>query len=425
MQRVFSAFEIAEQVGKVGMIHRPRSAIQDQVLLGHVGHVIALVVLSEQVIERLVLSRTTVFRDCRIPFIGVGELWIDIKHHPAKRMFAVSDNLSEVIFRVRFQHDTSTFYLAKIRRRAIDVHRTNSRYRKQIVNLTLTVLNVVAPVFLLAAVGFTWVKLGFEYRLEFVTRLSMTLAVPCLIFVALMQAEIDPAALSALSLASLVAYVGVTVAIAVLIKLTGLDQRTYLAPLSYGNTGNLGLPLALFAFGDLGLSYAVVVFAVMAILSFSFGIWVVSGGGGLGKLVREPMVAATLLGALFLWQGWETPLFLTNALDLIGQMAIPIMLITLGVAIARLTPSRVGRAVWLSAAKFVICTGIAWGTGLWFGLDPVAFGVLVVQLATPVAVTSYLLAEKYEADADAVAGLVVVSTLMSVALLSLLLAIVI
>ena len=53
------------------------------------------------------------------------------------------------------------------------------------------------------------------------------------------------------------------------------------------------------------------------------------------------MVAATLLGGLFLWQGWQTPIFLTNALELIGQMAIPIMLITLGVAVARMTPGHV------------------------------------------------------------------------------------
>ena len=72
-------------------------------------------------------------------------------------------------------------------------------------NLALTVLNITAPVFLLAAVGFTWVKLGFEYRVEFVTRLAMTLSVPCLIFVALMKTEIDPEALAALTLASLVA----------------------------------------------------------------------------------------------------------------------------------------------------------------------------------------------------------------------------
>ena len=70
-------------------------------------------------------------------------------------------------------------------------------------NLIPTVLQVVAPVFLLAGIGFTWVKLGFEYRLQFVTRMSMTLAVPALIFTALMKAEIDPAALNSVVMATL------------------------------------------------------------------------------------------------------------------------------------------------------------------------------------------------------------------------------
>ena len=289
-------------------------------------------------------------------------------------------------------------------------------------NLTLTVLEIVAPVFLLAGIGFGWVKLGFEYRIQFVTQLAMTLSVPCLIFVSLMNTEIDPAALTALSLASVVAYGAVTVFAAVLVMVLRLNRRTYLAPMIFGNTGNLGLPLALFAFGETGLSYAVVVFAIMAIWSFTFGIWLVAGAGSFGKVLREPLVWATLLGALFLWQDWETPKFLTNTLSLLGQMAIPMMLITLGVAVARLSPGGIGRAVLLSALKLGICVGVAWCAASWFNLDDVAFGVLVLQVATPVAVTSYLLAEKYGADAQAVAGLVVVSTLMSVGALPLILA---
>lgn len=288
-----------------------------------------------------------------------------------------------------------------------------------------TVLNVVLPVFLLASLGFAWVKIGWDYPLEFVTRLSMTVAVPCLIFTALMQTEIDPAALSALSIAAVVAYGVVTIGIAAVLWAAGLRMRDYLAPLAFGNTGNLGLPLVMFAFGDVGLSYGVVVFAVMAIFSFTFGTWVVAGGGSLLKLVQEPMVAATILGAVFLWQGWETPVFLTNGLELAGQMAIPIMLITVGVAVAGLNPGRVGRAVLLSLAKLVICTGLAFAVGKWFALDPVAFGVLVIQVGTPVAVTSYLIAQKYGADAEAVASLVVVSTLISVVALPLILAFVI
>ena len=289
-------------------------------------------------------------------------------------------------------------------------------------NLILTVLEVVAPVFLLAAIGFAWVKLGFDYRIEFVTRMAMTLSVPCLIFTALQRTEIDPKALTGVLFAALAAYGLVTLGCFAMVALGRLEIRTYLAPLIFGNTGNLGLPLALFAFGDEGLGYAVVIFAIMAIYSFTFGVWLVSGGGSPLKVVKEPLVAATILGAVFLWNGWTTPKFLTNTLELIGQMAIPLMLITLGVAVARLKPLSVTRAVWLSLLKAALCIGAAVVAGRWFALDPVPFAVLILQVSTPVAVTSYLLATKYQADSDAVAGLVVVSTLLSVGFIPLTLA---
>jgi malate permease and related proteins len=103
-----------------------------------------------------------------------------------------------------------------------------------------------------------------------------------------------------------------------------------------------------------------------------------------------------------------------NALDLVGQMAIPLMLVTLGVAISRLAPRSIGRSVWISMVKLGLCVAVPLGVGLWFQLPSVALGVLVLQVATPVAVTSYMLAEKYNAKSDEVAGLVVVSTLISV-----------
>ena len=296
---------------------------------------------------------------------------------------------------------------------------------KQSVTIILTVLQIVAPVGLLAAVGFIWVKLGFEYRMEFITRLSMTLSVPALIFTALMKTEIQPAALTAVLMASIVAYGVLTALFWGLVVAGRLERRTYLAPLIFGNTGNVGLPLAMFAFGQAGLGFAVVIFAVMILWSFTFGVWLVAGGGSPWRVAREPAMIATLLGALFLWQGWHTPVWLTNSLDLLGQIAIPIMLITLGVAVARLSPGRMGRAVWMTLLRAVVCLIVAVSVGRFFALEPVAFAVLILQLTTPVAVTSYMLAEKYGADSDAVAGLVIASTLLSIITLPLTLAFVI
>jgi predicted permease len=166
----------------------------------------------------------------------------------------------------------------------------------------------------------------------------------------------------------------------------------------------------------------VVVFAVAGIWGFTFGVWLVSQGGSPLRVLKEPLVAGTLLGALFLWQGWHTPQWLTNALDLIGQMAIPLMLITLGVAVARLAPGRLGQAIWLSLLRVVVCLGVAVAVGQMFALEPVALAVLILQVSTPVAVTTYMLASKYGADGDAVAGMVIVSTLLSVITLPLTLA---
>ncbi len=280
--------------------------------------------------------------------------------------------------------------------------------------LFLQVLQSVAPVFVLALVGILWVRLGFEYRVEFVTRLAMTLSVPCLIFAALVNTEIDPKALRDTAAATLGAYGVISLVALIFVRVMRFDPRTYWPPLVFGNTGNLGLPVALFAFGNEGLGYAVVIFSIMAVMSFTIGLWVVSGGGSAAKAIKEPIVGATLLGGLFMVMGWRLPTWAMNTLELTGQMAIPLMLITLGVAITRLKLTAVGRGVFVSLVKLAICLAAGVGAGWALDLPPVAMGVLVMQVTTPVAVTSYMLAEKYSPHADEVAGLVVVSTLLSV-----------
>lgn len=289
-------------------------------------------------------------------------------------------------------------------------------------DLVLQILQILAPVFLLAAIGYGWTRAGWDYDVAFVTRLSMTVSLPCLVFMALVRTEIDPAILRDTILAAFVSYAVVGAVVWLGIWAARLPAATFWAPVTFGNTGNLGLPIALFAFGQQGFDFAVVVFAVMIVLSFTFGVWVVAGGGSPLRAFREPIVWGTLAGAAARVLGWEVPDWTAETLDLVGQMAIPLMLVTLGVAISRLQPRALGRAVWLSAAKLVICTAVPLAVGLWLELPRLALGVLILQVATPVAVTSYMLAAKYKARADEVAGLVVVSTLLSVAALPALLA---
>ena len=276
-----------------------------------------------------------------------------------------------------------------------------------------TVLEIVTPVFLLAAIGYFWVKLGFEYRVEFVTRLAMTLAVPALVFTSLTQNTINPKFLTEMIIVVCMAYAVVSVLALIFTFIFKLDLRTFLMPLISGNTGNLGLPLCFLAFGKDGLGYAVIVFAFTSIVAFTFGLWVVSGTRSFKQPLKEPLVPATILGLLFMFYGWETPKILTNSLNLISQMAIPLMLITLGVAVARLKTQLAFKTLGISISKIMIGTIAGITVGYQFSIPYEAFAVLIIQMSMPVAVTSYLLAEKYGANSEAVAGLVVISTFLT------------
>jgi predicted permease len=288
--------------------------------------------------------------------------------------------------------------------------------------LALQIVQIVAPVFLLAGVGWGWVRIGWDYDIAFVTRLAMSLSLPCLIFMALVRVEIETTALQGIVLAALAAYIAVGILVWAVLRLAGLSMAAFWAPVTFGNTGNLGLPVAYFAFGQAGLDLAVLVFAVAIFLSFSFGIWAVAGGSSLSAAFKEPLFWGTVLGMLFFATGWSVPEWIGNSLDLTGQIAIPLMLITLGVAMSRLKPAALGQALWLSPVKLAICASVSLAVGLWFSLPPVALGVLMLQVSTPVAVTSYLLAAKFNARADEVAGLVTISTIMSVVAIPVLLA---
>lgn len=277
------------------------------------------------------------------------------------------------------------------------------------------IFEITAPVFLLALAGWIWARLKRPFDLEFVTRLSLTFALPCLVFATLVQAEVDPALFRDVALASLMAYAVLALVLWIGIRLARLSVPVWLAPMVFGNTGNVGLPVALFAFGQEGLALSMVVFAVMAVLSFTLGVYVVAGVGRPGEAFRQPLVYASLLGALFSVAGWELPVWALSSLSLAGQIAIPLMLLTLGVSIARLRPADLGLPLALSVVKLFACAAAALAAAEIMGIEGVARGALVLQLIMPAAVTNYLLAARYDRDPDAVAGLVVVSTLVSLA----------
>lgn len=277
--------------------------------------------------------------------------------------------------------------------------------------MLLQVLQITAPVFMLGFLGFCWARLRIDYDIGFVSRLVLNVSLPCLIFATLVGADLEPAAMAEIAVASAAAFVLAGAAMWALLTATGLPIRTWWTASVFGNTGNFGLPICLFAFGEQGLALAMVLFAIAAVVQFTVGLRVIAGPGQMGAVLRQPMVYAALAGAMVAVMDWPVPQTLLNTVALAGQITIPIMLITLGVSIAQLEVRETGRAALITLMRMAVLGGSALVVGLAMDLEPVAFGVLILQFLTPGAVTVYMMAARYGTQPGAVAGMVLISTL--------------
>lgn len=280
-------------------------------------------------------------------------------------------------------------------------------------------LNVVGPVFLVAFVGYLWARAGQKLDSTFVALLVNTIATPCLIVDTLLRTGVQPAALSAMAGAALAVLALSLLAAWALLWLTGESIRTFLPALTWSNAGNIGLPLCLFAFGPEGLSLAIAFFTVSSLTNYTIAQGIAAGGMGFRQILRMPIVYAIALALLLIWTQTPLPQFAGRAVQLLGGIAVPMMLLSLGYSLATLKIASLKMSLVFACARLFGGFAIGWLVAWLFGLEGVARGVVVIQSAMPAAVLNYLFAIRYNNDPQEVAGLVVLSTLLAVLLLPL------
>jgi malate permease and related proteins len=271
---------------------------------------------------------------------------------------------------------------------------------------------VLAPVFVMAAIGYAWRLTGAPFDMPFVTRIIMYVAGPCLVFTSLSQLTLPLTQFWEMVGAMIIVTLGVAGVSALLIKLLRLPQRSFLPALTLGNTGNLGLPLCLFAFGQEGLGLAVAIYVTNSLLQFTFVPLLHTRVSVVRTLFSTPMLYGAVAGIAVVAGDVSVPTWLANTLGAIGDLLIPLMLMALGNTIGALKAHNLPRAVGLGSARLAISFAVAVGVSFALGMRGVAQGVLVLQGAMPAAVFSYLFAARYERDADDIAGIVLVSTLL-------------
>jgi predicted permease len=280
---------------------------------------------------------------------------------------------------------------------------------------------IVAPIFICAAIGYLWARLRRPFEAEFVTQIVTMVGTPFLVFSSLTALPLEMAIVGEMAGAALLAFISFAIVGIAVLRLMRLPLHSYLPALIFPNGGNMGLPLCLFAFGEKGLALAIVFFAVFSMLQFTLGVSIAAGSVEPGRLLRLPLIYAVAAALVFVATGIPVPGWLANSADLIGGLTIPLMLIALGVSLARLQIGSLRRSLVLSLVRLLAGAAIGFGIGWALGLSEVARGVLAIQSAMPVAVFNYLFAQLYRREPAEVAGMIVLSTLLSFVLLPLLL----
>ncbi|XKE44546.1 AEC family transporter [Halomonas organivorans] len=281
---------------------------------------------------------------------------------------------------------------------------------------------VMAPVLAGAGLGFGWVRLGHDFPVDFVTRLVFNIGTPALVIASLADAEIDAGSFGRTMLATALVLLGMAAATGLASRLLRRDWRVLLAPMMYPNTGNMGLPVVLYAFGSAGFVFGITVMVTVTLFQFTLGSLMAGRGNPLKVLATTPTVYAILVALGLLLSDTALPRWLANSVELISGFTVPLMLITLGVSLANIQVRSLRSGLGFSLLRLPLAAGMAWGIGALLSLPPTAHAILVLQMSMPVAVFNYLFAQRARREPDYVASLVFCSTLLSLGYLPILLA---
>ena len=289
--------------------------------------------------------------------------------------------------------------------------------------------NVITPIVLIAALGFI---LDHKFRLNTrsLSQIIVYLASPALVFTSISRTTLHSQELQQIifftaAVMCLMAAIGWGVA-----RLLGLGKKlksAFALSVALLNAGNFGIPFIVFAFGQNALGVAVIVYATTAIVANTLGIFLASSGSAsvkdsLTNIIKVPLPYAVTLGLLVNFGVFSLPLPVGRGLELLGQAAVPLMLVVLGAQLARVKIERQLPLIALAGStKVLLAPVLGYFLARLMGFNGQTANIAIIQTSMPTAVISMILAEEFGSEPKFVSGVVMFSTLLSFLSLSILL----
>ena len=281
--------------------------------------------------------------------------------------------------------------------------------------LYLKLIDVIVPVFFVIGIGYYLGKKNPEINTDFITTFAGNVGTPAMIFYTITTTGVTLSIFTEYFIYALVIIGGFSLVGILFLLLLKKDFISELPPLILPNTGNMGIPICLFAYGTAGLGVASAIASVIILLHFTLGVLLAKKSLSLEILIKNMPIYAIIVSVIFLYFEWDVPGYLENTTFLLTYATIFLVLMSLGIALSRLKVVSWRHASILGAVRVILGPLIGFGFIKYLNLDGFAAGVLLIQSCMPSAVLTYLVGSMYSEKkvVDSVASVIVTSTIMS------------
>jgi malate permease and related proteins len=281
--------------------------------------------------------------------------------------------------------------------------------------LYLKLIDVLFPVFFVIGIGYYLGKKDPNFNTKFITNFAGNIGTPAMIFYTITTTGITLDIFVEYFIYALVIIAGFSLVGLLFLFILKKDVISELPPLILPNTGNMGVPICLFAYGTVGLGVASAITSVVILLHFTLGVLLAKKSFSLEILIKNVPIYAILAAVVFLYFQWDVPGYIENTTFLLTYTTIFLVLMSLGIALSRLKVVSWTHASILGAVRVIIGPIIGFSLIKFLNLNGFFAGVLLIQSAMPSAVLTYLVGSMYSKRkiVDNIASVIVSSTLMS------------
>jgi predicted permease len=285
------------------------------------------------------------------------------------------------------------------------------------------ILDVTLPTFITILIGYLIGKL-IRIDMDGIIDIVFYVGLPALAFVSIMNQQI--VLLDALKIWASVLLVSLGCGIMgwILFRLLKRKHSGLYLPISLPNTVNVPFPIISLAYGPAGLFVATLYYIPNLLLLYSAGVFIAMGKGwreNLKEILRVPTIYTAALALIFNLYQVSVPSLIIRPLEFIGSMVVPIVVLTLGYSLSTVKITSLPITLGASLIRLGGGLGLGFLMVYLFDITGLARTIVILMSAMPAAVNTYTIAAKYKNEADLVASVVMVTTIISLVLIPFLL----